>query len=523
MNEQKTKQTFLASILCEGHIHLIIGSNVLASARCRRSLQTGARPILIAPDPETNLPEGLASGIEDGSIRWLKRTFHKDDLKTLGRADVDNYVDAVFITTPGEDAAYISSLCKRLRIPINVTDSPELSTFTPLSTYTSGPLQVGVTTSGNGCALAARIRREITAFLPQNLGQAVQRLGDVRRTIKEYDNVRFLGEEGEEFGQSADFNKLLRDEQEVAKTRRARWLAQVCEYWPLSRLAEVTDEDVNALLEDYKSKPLVNGGGQVKGKGRIILAGAGPGHPDLLTVATLKAIRNADLILADKLVPAPVLELVPRRTPVRIARKFPGNADAAQEELHRIGLEAMEEGKTVVRLKQGDPYLYGRGAEEVDFFRGHGYEATVLPGITSSLSAPLFAKIPATHRCVSDQIVICTGTGRKGASPEPPFFRPNQTVVFLMALHRLRNLVASLTSEGGYPRSTQCAIIERASCPDQRVIRTTLEHVDAAFEEAGSRPPGLLVVGAVCGVLAAASPKWSIDDGFRLDDIYMWG
>ncbi|KAI7072558.1 siroheme synthase, partial [Hortaea werneckii] len=170
-----------------------------------------------------------------------------------------------------------------------------------------------------------------------------------------------------------------------------RWLAQICEYWPLRRLAAISDDDVDGILQAYKhdssiapssdAKPLLNPADldARRNRGRIILAGSGPGHPDLLTTATLKAIRSADLILADKLVPAPVLELVPRRTPIQIARKFPGNADAAQEELHRMGLEAMDQGQTVLRLKQGDPYLYGRGAEEVAFFREHGYEATVLP------------------------------------------------------------------------------------------------------------------------------------------------
>ncbi|KAI7653657.1 siroheme synthase [Hortaea werneckii] len=312
-----------------------------------------------------------------------------------------------------------------------------------------------------------------------------------------------------------------------------RWLAQICEYWPLRRLAAISDDDVDGILQAYKhdssiapssdAKPLLNPAvlDARRNRGRIILAGSGPGHPDLLTTATLKAIRSADLILADKLVPAPVLELVPRRTPIQIARKFPGNADAAQEELHRMGLEAMDQGQTVLRLKQGDPYLYGRGAEEVAFFREHGYEATVLPGITSSLSAPLFAKIPGTHRSVSDQILICTGTGRKGAAPDPPAFLPNQTVVFLMALHRLKELVPSLTEHKSspYPKETPCAVIERASCPDQRVIRTTLEYVNTAVEEEGSRPPGLLVVGAVCDVLEKKPQKWVVEDGFQGLDV----
>ncbi|KAF2773841.1 uroporphyrin-III C-methyltransferase [Teratosphaeria nubilosa] len=529
----------LTAVDSTSHIHLIIGSNPLAGARCSRSLEAGAIPILIAPG-YASLHYGLGKRIEEHKIQWLQRDFQDGDLTTLGRDEVEKVVDAVFVTSGARTplATHISTLCRRKRIPVNVADAPNLCTFTLLSTYSNGPVQIGVTTSGKGCKLASRIRREIASALPADLGQAVERLGTVRRRIWEQDHaadaVAELEGDDEETGQSATFNKLVvPSDAEAAKARRMRWLAQICEYWPLRRLAAITDEDVDGILEAYKrdsviapgvdSKPLLNPAtlDARHNRGRIILAGSGPGHPDLLTTATLKAIRSADLILADKLVPAPVLELVPRRTPVQIARKFPGNADQAQEELHRAGLEALDEGKTVLRLKQGDPYLYGRGAEEVEFFRQHGYEAMVLPGITSSLSAPLFAGIPATHRSVSDQILICTGTGRKGASPDPPAFLPNQTVVFLMALHRLKDLTTSLTErkEASYPSSTPCAVIERASCPDQRIIRTTLEHVNDAVEEEGSRPPGLLVVGAVCEVLEKRPQKWVVEDGFQGLDI----
>jgi len=153
-----------------------------------------------------------------------------------------------------------------------------------------------------------------------------------------------------------------------------------------------------------------------------------------------------------------------------------------------------------------------------------------LPGITSALSAPLFAGIPATHRSVADQVLICTGTGRKGSVPEPPSYVPTQTVVFLMALHRLPSLVESLTSlspEGKstsrtlWPISTPCAVVERASCADQRVIRSTLEHVCLAVQEEGSRPPGLLVVGVSCEVLhQPAGQEWEVEDGFKkLDEL----
>lgn len=425
---------------------------------------------------------------------------------------------------------------------MNVSDAPELCSFTLLSTYSDGPLHIGITTSGRGCKLASRLRREIAAFLPQNLGTVIDRLGAVRRRLWEEDNAAglvegiFDREDDDSTGQKHTFNNLVTEsDAAAAKTRRVRWLSQICEYWPLRKLVSITDADMDAILQAYTSGNATtnetNGLDTPSKKGKIVLAGSGPGHPDLLTRATYHAIHNADIILADKLVPAPVLDLIPRRTEVHIARKFPGNADQAQEEFLVMGLAALKQGRQVLRLKQGDPYLYGRGAEESEFFRKEGYSPVVLPGITSAMSAALFADIPATHRGVSDQVLVCTGTGRKGAAPNPPTYVPTQTVVFLMALHRISALVESLTTfpaedTGSQPRTlwpkeTPCAIVERASCPDQRVIRSTLEYVCLAFEEAGSRPPGLLVVGASCHVLHnPQGQRWVIEEGFHgLDEI----
>ncbi|KAL2351525.1 tetrapyrrole methylase [Cryomyces antarcticus] len=516
----------LTAIDSTSHVHLIVGSNPLAGARCNRSIEVGAKVTLVAPADAT-LHYGLMKRIDEGQVNWTERGFRDEDLTTLGRDEVDHVVDAVFVTLGGKHplSTHISTLCRRLRIPVNVADAPNLCTFTLLSTYSDGPLQIGVTTSGKGCKLASRIRREIASSLPSSLGTSVERLGTIRRRIWEEDHAAELSmdleAEEDDVGQTASFNKLITPEDvEAARNRRMRWLAQICEYWPLRRLASITDADVETVLRSYtmSDAPALDPGAidKRRRKGRIILAGSGPGNPDLLTRATHKAILCADLILADKLVPAPVLELVPRRTTVYIARKFPGNAEKAQEELLSMGLEGLKAGKTVVRLKQGDPYIYGRGAEEYAFFREHGWTPTVLPGITSALSAPLFAAIPATHRAVSDQVLICTGTGRKGAAPDPPAYLPNQTVVFLMSLHRLSALVDSLhTKEKAWPLETPCAVLERASCPDQRVIRTTLQYVCAAIEEEGSRPPGLLVVGWSCEVLHQTSQKWVVEEGFE--------
>ncbi|KAK7433177.1 uroporphyrin-III C-methyltransferase [Neonectria magnoliae] len=545
-----TPTSLLAALNCRDSIHLVVGTNPLAASRCGQSVNAGARPVLIAPEG-AELHYSLQKRIDDGQVKWCKKAFEDGDLLRLGRDEVDGVVDAVFVTSGPRDpmSQHIAELCKRHRIPVNVVDAPQLCTFSLLSTHTDGPLQIGVTTNGRGCKLASRIRREIAASLPASLGSACARLGDVRRRILSEDCLAQDESSLEDsVDQAAHFNRLVTDED--AKNRRMRWLGQVCEYWPLKRLAAINDDDVEAVLKSYpgSSGPDVKRSDPSEKRiGSLVLAGSGPGHPDLLTQATHKAIKAADLILADKLVPAGVLDLIPRRTPVEIARKFPGNAERAQEELLAMALAGVRAGKTVLRLKQGDPFIYGRGGEEVAFFREHGLgdRVSVLPGITSALSAPLFAAIPPTQRDVADQVLICTGTGKKGKAPTPPEYVPSRTVVFLMALHRIVGLVHELTTPielelakeeetaGAQPppaeavspvmkrtlwlRNTPCAVIERASCPDQRVIRTTLEHVAEAIEAEGSRPPGLLVVGRACEFLHAKEKgrAWVVEEGFR--------
>ncbi|TLD25708.1 uroporphyrin-III C-methyltransferas-like protein [Venturia nashicola] len=529
--------SLLTAVDSTNHVHLIIGSNPLAGARCARSLEVGAIPKLIAPE-DAVVHYALTKRIEEGKVEWRKGAFKDDDLTTLGREEVDNVVDVVFVTLGRGDArsTHISNLCRRLRIPVNVADAPGLCTFTLLSTHTDGPLQIGVTTSGKGCKLSARIRREIISSLPPDLGTGVSRMGALRKKLYEEDASATHAaldeleiEDEDTVGQSASFNQLVTPEDiEAARNRRMRWLGQICEYWPLKRLCSITDDDVASILASYKAAssdsalptPAVVDARLVKKRNSIILAGSGPGSPELLTTATLSAIKFADVILADKLVPSAVLDLIPRRTTVHIARKFPGNAEAAQNELLELGLAGLTAGKTVLRLKQGDPYLFGRGGEEVLWFREKGWEAIVLPGVTSALSAPLFAGIPVTQRAVSDQVLICTGTGRKGQPCAPPEYVETRTVVLLMALHRLESLVESLVTKSEdpktslWPKNTPVAIVERASCRDQRVIRSTLEHVCLAVEELGSRPPGLLILGKACAVLHGTRDRWTVEEGF---------
>ncbi|KAG0286245.1 hypothetical protein BGZ96_009611 [Linnemannia gamsii] len=234
--------------------------------------------------------------------------------------------------------------------------------------------------------------------------------------------------------------------------------------------------------------------------GEIKLIGAGPGDPDLLTMAAYKAITTwADIVLSDKLVSKEILALV--KCPLFVANKDKGCQASGQQELFERATQALKEGKKVVRLKQGDPFIFGRGGEEFLFFRRLGYEATIVPGLSSSIAGPLLAQIPLTHRGIASQFLVCTGTGKLDTIPDMPTYVSYRTTVFLMALHRLEDLVQDLL-RAGYPLDLPVAVVERASAKDQRCIRATVETVVQTLKEAKYRPPGILIVGWACDALA---------------------
>uniref|UniRef100_A0A060T6B5 ARAD1B14674p n=1 Tax=Blastobotrys adeninivorans TaxID=409370 RepID=A0A060T6B5_BLAAD len=521
----------LTSIAIKGQVVLVVGQTNLTKSRVRILLDHGAVPIVVTGDPNDDWFDDDLEG-----VTVLRKPIEETDLTSLGRDEVDGVVDAVFVTLPPsmlEVSATIYRQCRRLRIPINVVDQPALCTFTLLSTHRDGDFQVGVTTSGKGCRLANRIKRHIVNNLPGNMNDICERVGALRETIQREDFASSMHDElvtghDDDAEQTHRFNDHVSEYNptpEQMRKRRLRWLTQIVEYYPLHKLAEV---DINQFVEQASNgsgpDSEINGnedhttalanGAETNGhrKGKISLVGAGPGSTDLLTTGAIQAINSADIILADKLVPEPVLNLIPRTTPVHIAKKFPGNAEKAQQELLELGLQGVEQGKHVVRLKQGDPYIFGRGAEEYKFFVSKGYKPEVIAGITSALSAPLLANIPPTHREVADQVLFCTGTGRKGALPNFPEWVPTRTTVFLMALHRIESVVEALSAKG-WDVTVPCAVIERSSCPDQRIIRTTLEHVAEAIEAVGSRPPGLLVVGYACEVIESTDEKWTVQEG----------
>jgi uroporphyrin-III C-methyltransferase len=282
-------------------------------------------------------------------------------------------------------AEQLYRLFKARNIPVNTADMPSLCDFSFASSHRfvhheSGDrtsLQIGVTTNGQGCRLAARIRRDIVSKLPREVGAAVVKVGQLRSMAKE--EVAPSEEEGllddpageeelcEESGILTPNRPVpLRNSSEnalEARKRRIKWVAQVSEYWPLSKLASMSQSEMkDVLAEDnhlsYDDTTDIIGVSQpslhfdtLRKPGRILLVGSGPGHPSLLTIATHTALtRLADLVLSDKLVPAAVLSIIPKHVQVCIARKFPGNAEGAQTEMMEAAVEAAKRGLTVVRV-----------------------------------------------------------------------------------------------------------------------------------------------------------------------------
>ncbi|KAI3406768.2 MET1 [Candida oxycetoniae] len=525
----------LASLNSADEIHLLIGYSNITNSRVTSIINAKAIPILIVPEGSKLSPSITTHCNEEKLKILIDNDFSESNIRkhltTLGRSEVNKIVDKVFVTLSQaqlETKQYIYRQCRALRIPINTTDCPELCTFTLLSTHSQGDFQMGVTTNGKGCKLASRLRRELVSHLPPNVDKICDKVGDLRKQIQEQDKILLeeleVGEHDDDSITSHKFNSLVHEfdqTQEEIKLRRNRWLSQIVEYYPLSKLADLSIKDLKTIYKESSLKDTIaqENVAHLSKKGKITLVGSGPGSVSLLTVGALQAINQADLILADKLVPQQVLDLIPKTHGPKlfIARKFPGNAEKAQEELLAMALDGLKQNQFVLRLKQGDPYIFGRGGEEYTFFQERGYEPTVVPGISSALAAPVLAQIPMTHRDVADQVLICTGTGRKGAVPNLPFFEPSRTTIFLMALHRIVDLIPLLIEQKGWVRDLPVAIIERASCPDQRVIRTTLEKVAEAVETCGSRPPGLLVTGYACNVIykQLAEETTKVEEGFE--------
>ena len=236
--------------------------------------------------------------------------------------------------------------------------------------------------------------------------------------------------------------------------------------------------------------------------GSVILVGAGPGDPGLLTQKGRQAIENAQVVVYDRLVSPAILSLIPKDAEKINVGKESSNHLVPQEEINRILLRKAQEDKRVVRLKGGDPFLFGRGGEELELLEAAGIPFQVVPGVTSALSVPAYAGIPVTHRDFCSSVHIITGHARAGAELSIDFDalkRTGGTLVFLMGVTSLPKICKGLLDAGMAP-DMPAAVIEKGTCPGQRKLISTLEKLSSEAEKAGVKSPAIIVVGKVCSL-----------------------
>nr|GMC79838.1 siroheme synthase [Ipomoea batatas] len=265
--------------------------------------------------------------------------------------------------------------------------------------------------------------------------------------------------------------------------------------------------ELKKLLQVLREKRGENGSGEKRGPGNVFLVGTGPGDPELLTLKALKVIQNADLLLYDRLVSNDVLSLVGPYARLLYVGKTAGYHSRTQEEIHELLLSFAEVGANVVRLKGGDPLVFGRGGEEMDFLQQQGIEVKVIPGITAASGIAAELGIPLTHRGISNSVRFLTGHSRKGGT-DPLFVAenaadPDSTLVVYMGLSTLPSLASKLMYHG-LPPDTPAAAVERGTTPHQRSVFAELNNLADEIASHQFVSPTLIIIGKV----VALSPLW---------------
>jgi len=238
-------------------------------------------------------------------------------------------------------------------------------------------------------------------------------------------------------------------------------------------------------------------------KGKVYIVGAGPGDAGLLTLKALDLIRSADVVLYDRLVSDDILKMIPNNVQKVFVGRNVGDDYAHQEETNKLMVHHADSGKKVVRLKGGDPFIFGRGGEEAEFLRENKIDFEIVPGISSATASPAYAGIPLTHRLLSSSVAIVTG--HEDAKKDELTVRWKElakavdTIVVLMGMGRLKQIVDDLVG-AGMSKNTDVAIIENGTTKEQKVLHGNLSNIVDKVKNSNIKPPAIIVIGKVAGL-----------------------
>jgi uroporphyrin-III C-methyltransferase/precorrin-2 dehydrogenase/sirohydrochlorin ferrochelatase len=449
---------------------LVVGGGAVARRKAESLLAAGARVVMGAP----RLDDALARQVDEGRLAWRCGVF------------VPAWLDGVWLVIAATDDralnASVAAAAAERRIFANVVDDAALSRFHVPAVIDRAPLMVAISTAGAAPALARRVRETLERVLDNALGALVALVQRHRTGIVQCHA---------DLASRRDFHDWLHDGP----------------VWSLLRNGRPREAE-QALLDALRSKAVP------PRKGSVVLVGAGPGHPGLLTLQALRALHEADVILHDQLASAEVLAMA-RRDAERIdVGKRCGGRQVAQERIHRLMLAHARGGRRVVRLKGGDPFVFGRGGEELAFLRRHGIACEVVPGVTAAVACAAFAGIPLTHRELAQSACLLTAHGKAGgdALEAQALGQRGQTLAVYMGVERIDALAARLLAHGR-TAATPVAIVENGSLPSQRVIAGTLGELSRLAHEHAVTTPALLIIGEVAALAAEHAWFGTLVDG----------
>ncbi len=450
---------FPAFLDLKGRSCLVVGGGDVA-LRKARLLQAASADITVVA-PETSW--ACAEFIERHALQYLERRFDTDDVagkwlvvSATGDAKTEQ---AVF-----EASTRAGVFCN------SVDDRGHCSYITPAIVDRS-PIVVAISSGGAAPVLARKLRERIEAMLPRDFGRLATLARRWRRTVSH----RIDGLLGRRRFWEAVFDGRVADDALGGNFDRA-------------------EREMARLLVNFEERK----------PGQAWLVGAGPGDPELLTLRGLQVMQHADVILHDRLVSDEVLALARRDADLVPVGKAPGCRLTTQEQINERLVELVAEGKRVCRLKGGDPFVFGRGGEEVDALAAAGLDVEVVPGVTAAAGCAAAAGIPLTHRDLAQSVVLVAAHGKDSVDELDwqSLARERQTIAFYMAVKRLPEVMNRLI-DGGRGASTPVAIVERGTLPQQRVIRGTLGQLTMLAEAQAIESPAVLFVGEVAALGAS--------------------
>jgi len=434
---------------------LVVGGGSIAARKVALLRKAQANVTVVSPELCNELEQLKAEGL----IQHLAGEFE------------DSYLEECVVVIAATDQRpvneHVSELAHALRLPVNVVDNPDLCSFIMPSIIDRSPVVIAISTGGSSPVLARLIRTKLEGSIPAAYGRLASLVEGFRDKVK------------------ASFPNV--------ESRRGFW-ENILE-GKVAELVFTGHEDeakqvLDKAIETQAEKPEM--------PGEVFLVGAGPGDPDLLTFRALRLMQQADVVVYDRLVSPAIMEMVRRDAEIVYVGKERDKHTMQQENINQLLVRLAKEGKRVLRLKGGDPFIFGRGGEEIELLAEEGIAFQVVPGITAANGCSSYAGIPLTHRDYAQSCVFVTGHLKDGSIDLnwKALAHPHQTVVFYMGLHGAPTLCKEMVAHG-LPASTPVALVEQGTTPQQRVYIATLDTLLDVIASKDIKPPTLIIVGEV--------------------------